>query len=49
VLAVARQLIEFSEAHLRAVDHVAVVANMRGTSPQAIAQRMFEQETLGGL
>jgi ATP phosphoribosyltransferase len=49
VLAVARQLIEFCEAHLRAVDHVAVVANMRGTSPQAIAQRMFSQETLGGL
>ncbi len=49
VLAVARMLLEFIEAHLRAVDHVAVFANMRGTSPRAIAQRMFAQETLGGL
>nr|HID12777.1 ATP phosphoribosyltransferase [Anaerolineae bacterium] len=49
VLAVAGMLLEFIEAHLRAVDHVAVFANMRGGSPQAIAQRMFAQETLGGL
>jgi ATP phosphoribosyltransferase len=49
VLAVARQLLEFIEAHLRAVDHVSVYANMRGTTPQAIAQRMFSKETLGGL
>ncbi len=49
VLAVARTLLEFVEAHLRAVERVAVFANVRGTSPQAIAQRMFAQETLGGL
>jgi len=49
VLAVARTLLEFIEAHLRAVDHVAVFANMRGESPQTITQRMFAQETLGGL
>ena len=49
VLAVARTLLEFIEAHLRAVDHVSVFANVRGVSPQAIAQRMFAQETLGGL
>jgi ATP phosphoribosyltransferase len=49
VLAVARKLLEFVEAHLRAVDHVAVFANIRGTSPQAIAQQMFAQDTLGGL
>jgi ATP phosphoribosyltransferase len=49
VLAVARKLLEFLEAHLRAVDHVAVFANIRGTSPQAIAQQMFAQDTLGGL
>ena len=49
VLAVARTLLEFVEAHLRAVDHVAVFANMRGESPQTIAQRIFAQETLGGL
>ncbi len=49
VLAVARTLLEFIEAHLRAVEHVAVFANVRGTSPQVIAQRMFAQKTLGGL
>ena len=49
VLAVARTLLEFIEAHLRAVERVAVFANVRGTSPQAIAQRMFAQKTLGGL
>jgi ATP phosphoribosyltransferase len=45
----ARQLIEFIEAHLRAEEHLTVVANMRGRSPQAIAQRMFAQKFLGGL
>jgi ATP phosphoribosyltransferase len=49
VLDVARTLIEFIEAHLRAVDRVSVFANMRGESPQAIAQRMFAQKTLSGL
>lgn len=49
VLDVARKLLEFTEAHLRAVDHLAVFANMRGESPQAIAQQMFAQDTLGGL
>ncbi len=49
VLAVARQVLEFIEAHLRATDHMALVANMRGESPQAIAGLMFAQETLGGL
>lgn len=48
-LAVARKLLESFEAHLRAVGHVAVFANMRGESPQEIARRMFTQETLGGL
>ncbi len=49
VLRMARRLLEFIEAHLRALDHVAVFANMRGPSPEAIAERMFAQETLGGL
>lgn len=49
VLGVARMLLELIEAHLRAEDHVAVFANMRGESPEAISQRMFNQETLGGL
>jgi ATP phosphoribosyltransferase len=49
VLAIAHRLLEFVEAHLRATDHAAVFANVRGASPQAIAQRMFAQETLAGL
>ncbi|RLC58857.1 MAG: ATP phosphoribosyltransferase [Chloroflexota bacterium] len=49
VLDVARKLLEFVEAHLRAADHVAVFANMRGASPQAIAERMFAQDALSGL
>ncbi len=49
VLEIARVLLEYIEAHLRAEEHLAVFANMRGESPQAIAQRMFAEETLGGL
>ncbi len=49
VLGIARQMLEYVEAHLRAVDHLSVFANMRGPSPQAIATRMLAQETLGGL
>ncbi len=48
-LEVARQLLEFIEAHLRAAEHVAIFANMRGQSPELIAQQMFAQQTLGGL
>jgi ATP phosphoribosyltransferase len=48
-LAVAQILLEFVEAHLRAVDHMAIFANMRGTSPDDIAKRMFAERTLGGL
>ncbi len=48
-LKVARVLLEYVEAHLRAVGHVGVFANMRGTSPQEIAERMFGLKTLGGL
>jgi len=49
VLAVARTLLEFTEAHLRAMGHVMVTANMRGRSPKEIAQQMLTQETLSGL
>ena len=49
VLQVARLLLEYVEAHMRGEEHLAVFANMRGESAQAIAQRMFEQETLAGL
>jgi ATP phosphoribosyltransferase len=48
-LAVARELLEFVEAHLRGQSHYFVFANMRGESPEAIAQRLFAQTHLGGL
>jgi ATP phosphoribosyltransferase len=49
VLAVAREMLEFVEAHLRAQSHYLVFANIRGESPEAIARRMFMQTDLGGL
>lgn len=48
-LKVARQLLEFFEAHLRAADNLAVFANMRGPSPEAIAEQIFSQPTIAGL
>jgi ATP phosphoribosyltransferase len=48
-LAVARQLLEFFEAHLRASENLAIFANMRGESPRAIAEMIFAQDTIGGL
>jgi ATP phosphoribosyltransferase len=49
VLKMALLLLEYIEAHLRGEDHLAVFANIRGESPQAIAERMFALDTLGGL
>jgi ATP phosphoribosyltransferase len=49
VLAVARQLLEFIVAHLRATENVSIFANMRGDSPESIARRMFTQRLIGGL
>lgn len=49
VLAVARQLLEFVVAHLRAAENVALFANMRGESSQAIAERIFSRSVIGGL
>jgi len=49
VLAVASQMLELIEAHLRAADHLSVFVNMRGPSPEAIAARIFAQENLAGL
>lgn len=48
-LAAARQMLERIEAHLRASEHYTVVANMRGNSPEEVAQKVFEQSDLGGL
>jgi ATP phosphoribosyltransferase len=49
VLAAAQELLERFEAHLRASDHYTVIANMRGRTPEEVAQKMFTQTELGGL
>jgi ATP phosphoribosyltransferase len=48
-LKVARQLLEFFEAHMRAAGNLAIFANMRGESPEAIAERVFSQPVIAGL
>ena len=48
-LEMARRLLEYIEAHLRAGENLLVIANMRGDSPQQIASNLFTQTSLGGL
>lgn len=48
-LEVARQLLEFIVAHLRAKDNLALHANMRGETAEAIAERMRGQQVIRGL
>ncbi len=49
VLALARQLLEYVEAHLRGQENCLVVANMRGQDPDAIARQLLAHPDLGGL
>jgi ATP phosphoribosyltransferase len=49
VLDIGRLLVEFVEAHLRAIQNVSIFANMRGESPEGIAERMLGQRVIGGL
>ena len=49
VLEVARRLLEYIEAHSRAKENLLVIANMRGESPEAIAQKLFIETSVGGL
>lgn len=49
VLAVARQLLEFIIAHLRATENVAIFANVRGETPQAIGERVASKSVIRGL
>ncbi len=49
VLEMARRLLEYIEAHMRAEDNLLVIANMRGESPEVIAQKIFIQTSVGGL
>jgi len=48
-LEMARRLLEYIEAHLRAKENLLVIANMRGETPEAIAQQLFTQTSVGGL
>jgi ATP phosphoribosyltransferase len=48
-LEMARRLLEYIEAHLRAKENLLVVANMRGESPEAIAEKMFNETIVSGL
>ncbi len=48
-LSVAKQLLEFIVAHLRATENVSIFANIRGESPESIARQMFKQTVIGGL
>lgn len=49
VLVVAREMLERFEAHLRAIDHYTIIANIRGETPEQVAAKVFEQPELGGL
>ncbi len=49
VLEVARRLLEYIEAHSRAKENLLVIANMRGADPEAIAQKLFTETSVGGL
>ena len=49
VLSVARQLLEYIEAHLRAENSYLVTTNVRGSAPEDIADKMLEQPHLRGL
>ncbi len=49
VLNVARYLIEFFDAHLRAEGNLAIFANMRGKSPESIGEMIFNKTSIGGL
>jgi ATP phosphoribosyltransferase len=48
-LEMARVLLEYFEAHLRAVGSLAIFANMRGDSPESVAARIFEKCRYDGL
>lgn len=48
-LDIARQLIEYIEAYVRAEGSYMITANMRGQSPEEIAQKMFAHPHIGGL
>ena len=48
-LAITRLILELFEAHIRANQHYNIIANMRGESAEAVAQKLHSQTELGGL
>lgn len=48
-LEIARRLLEYIEAHLRAKENLLVIANMRGANPEALAEKLFTQTSVSGL
>jgi ATP phosphoribosyltransferase len=48
-LQMVHQLLEYFEAYLRARTEIAIFANLRGSSPEEIAGRIFQQPTIAGL
>ena len=48
-LEMARRLLEYIEAHMRAKENLLVIANMRGENPQVIANKLFTKTSVGGL
>ncbi len=48
-LQAARHMLEFFEAHLRANENLSIFANMRGSSPEAIAESIFRSCNIPGL
>lgn len=49
VRAIAKQLLEYIEAHLRALGSYLIVTNMRGDTPESIAALMAERPFISGL
>jgi ATP phosphoribosyltransferase len=49
VLAVARQLLEFVIAHLRASENVSIFANVRGETPEVVGARVASKTVIAGL
>ncbi|KAI7754055.1 hypothetical protein M8C21_009570, partial [Ambrosia artemisiifolia] len=49
LLDITHEILERFEAHLKALDQFTVVANMRGTSEEEVAERILSQPSLSGL
>lgn len=48
-LDIAKQLLELIAAYLRANNNLVIFANVRGKSPESIAQKIFQKDVINGL